>query len=260
MTAARRSGVRLQVRIMSERLLDDLLAVPGTFVATLILSVGFLVVLNGSLGESAIAPAGTHGGYLGVAVPAALLIATVGSANCGYLIALDREDGYVDRLFVMPVSRSAIVWAPILVCAGSAALRGTLVLAAAAVLGATPAAGFPGLVAMLALATLWGTAMATCVVIVALLSTVDFVRIADLALFSLMFVSPILVSRAELHGWFRVATDANPTTYVLEGMRTVMMHGWDFATLLPAIAVTTVGMASAVGLAGLAVRQITVRK
>jgi ABC-2 type transport system permease protein len=42
--------------------------------------------------------------------------------------------------------------------------------------------------------------------------------------------------------WFRVIAEWNPLSFLIDGMRGLVIGGWDASTLLPAVAVATVIM------------------
>lgn len=39
----------------------------------------------------------------------------------------------------------------------------------------------------------------------------------------------------QLSGWFKVAVNINPVTYVTEAMRAIVMEGWEWGTILIAV-------------------------
>ena len=53
----------------------------------------------------------------------------------------------------------------------------------------------------------------------------------------LVFLAPTFMPRAQLQGWLQVAASLNPTTYVLETMRGVLIGGWNPGQLASGFAV-----------------------
>lgn len=237
METTRRRAASLQLRVLSERLLDDLLANPGSVVLTLIFGIGFLFTYYGQLGGTLSLAHGVGSDYLAFIVPTAVLVASFGGAAGGYLLARDIEDCYVDRLLMLPVSHVVVVVAPMLVGAAYATTQAATILLLGAILGAMPVTGFAGALGILGLAAIWGMGVTGYMTAVALLARdVEVVRLVDLCFFALLFfLSPILLPRGELASWLQPISDANPASYILEGLRALMLHGWTLANLWPAL-------------------------
>ena len=49
--------------------------------------------------------------------------------------------------------------------------------------------------------------------------------------FPAIFLAPTFVPREALKGWLETAAAYNPTTYVIESMRSVMVDGWELDVL-----------------------------
>ena len=54
---------------------------------------------------------------------------------------------------------------------------------------------------------------------------------ATFLFFPAIFLAPTFVPREQLKGWLETAAAYNPTTYVIEGMRSVMVQGWELDIL-----------------------------
>ena len=52
-----------------------------------------------------------------------------------------------------------------------------------------------------------------------------------LLFFPLLFMTSSYVPRSQLSGWLSVIATWNPVTYVLEGLRSLVTIGWDWASL-----------------------------
>ncbi len=228
----------MQIRVLTVRLLQDLLTSPSLAMMRLIFGAGFVVAYNGALGHS---PAIAHevgGHYLAFVVPSGVLIATFASSTGGYMLARDIEDGYLDYLLANPVSRSAIVLAPMLVGAMFAVVQAASVLALSTVLGVYPSTGVLGVCAMLVIVAFWGMAITGYMTATALISRdVETTRLVDVCVFSLLFFcAPVLLPRDDLQSWLKAIARFDPATYVLEGLRDLMQGGWNAPTIFPALA------------------------
>jgi ABC-2 type transport system permease protein len=252
--------VRLQLRLLAERLLGDLLATPAAVAAGAAFAIGVVVVGDGLLGDSRLVDEVPGGDYLAFILPAGVLSAAVMAGTAGYMIVRDTEDRYFDRLLTMPVSRVAIVLAPMLVGGAYATLQGAVVLIAGAVLGATPATGIPGAAAMLLVALLWGMGVTGYMVAAALVTgDLQVTQVVELAFLPLLFLSPAVVPRDELSGWIDAIATVNPTTYAIEGMRTLMTEGWEASSLLTALAAVAAFAGVTTAAAAVAARRATAR-
>lgn len=250
-----------QIAVLGRRLLDDTLAVPATLLTGLLFAVGFVVVNDGLLGGSAAVTAEVGGDYLAFIIPSGVLIATLTSGASGYLLAQDREDLYLDRLLTMPVSRAAIVLTPILLSAAYAAFQVIAVVAFGALLGAPPVTGVAGVIGMIVIASLWGMGVSGYMTAAALISgRLELTRIVDLFAFPLLFLSPLLLPQSSLQGWLQTVSKLNPTTYVIEGLRGLMIDGWQASTLAPAIAAGAGFAAVTLAVATAAARRATARR
>lgn len=251
----------LQVQLLTQRMLDDLLATPAVLIGGLALGLGVVLVGDGLLGSSAIADAAPGDDYLAFMLPAGVLSATAASRSAGHMVFNDAEDRYLDRLLTMPLSRAAVALAPMLIGALLAATLGVVVLAAGAVLGPWPEAGLPGAAAILLIAVLWGMGVAGYMVAVALLSrNAQLLFTVDMLFLPLLFLSPLVVPREELRDWIGLVADVNPTTYALEGMRALMLDGWEWSTLVPAFAAVATFALVTLGSAAAAARWAAARR
>jgi ABC-type multidrug transport system permease subunit len=57
---------------------------------------------------------------------------------------------------------------------------------------------------------------------------------ANLIFIPLIFLSPLLIPYHYLKPWMQLAADVNPTRYVMEGMRSLLITGWDSNLLIRA--------------------------
>jgi ABC-2 type transport system permease protein len=98
--------LRADTRVLTQRLLVRLWRNPITIVHALLLPVGFLLTINVVLGDSITAITGEDGLYRSVPL-VALLAAMSGSAAGMVGIIAERADGFLARLWVLPVHRAA---------------------------------------------------------------------------------------------------------------------------------------------------------
>jgi len=206
--------------------------------ANLVVALFFLAVYVGAFGGSDGIERIVGGDFLSFILPVTILNAAIAGSVAGQLLVADLESGYLRRLLTLPVSRAALVLAPMLVGATLVFLQSALVIGVGVLLGAETATGLPGLLLVLVLALLWGLAFAGYSVASGLLAgSAAGAQTATFLFFPLIFVAPTFLPREALQGWLEVAASANPTTYVLEAMRGLMLDGWEAGTLLAGFAI-----------------------
>jgi ABC-type multidrug transport system permease subunit len=226
-----------QTRLLFGRLLRQQLR-SGLTYGNLLISLFFLAVYVGAFGEAGAIERLTGADFLTFILPVTILNASIAGSSAGQVLVADLESGYLRRLLTLPVSRVALVLAPMLVGAVLVCAQAVLVLALGLVLGAEVAAGVGGLLVVLALALLWGLAFAGYSVATGLLTgNAAAAQFATFLFFPLIFVAPTFLPREALEGWLETAAAFNPTTYVLEGMRALLIDGWDLGPVALATAV-----------------------
>ena len=134
-----------------------------------------------------------------------------------------------------------------------------LVMLLAVAIGLDVATGPGGFALVVVLAFLWGMAFAGYAAFVALRTkNAAAAQAATFAFFPLIFLSYTFVPEEYVTAeWLRVAATINPTTYVFDGMRSLLNPGGDTRSVLVGFAVTF-GFATVTGVAALwATRQAT---
>lgn len=217
----------LQTRALYGRLLRVQLRSPETF-ANALIALFFLAVYTGALGEPEAIERLVGADFLTFVLPISIISAAISGSAAGQALVADLESGYLRRLLTLPVSRTALVLAPMLVGATLVVVQSGLVLAVGIAAGANVEAGALGVLVVLGLALGWGMAFAGYSVATGLLAgTAAAAQSATFVFFPLTFLAPVFLPRDQLVGWLETAAALNPTTYVLEGMRSVMIVGWE---------------------------------
>jgi ABC-type multidrug transport system permease subunit len=226
-----------QTRALFLRLLRQQLRAVETYVS-LAISLFFLAVYTGAFGDAEAIERLTGADFLTFILPVSILNAAIAGSAAGQILVADLEAGYLRRLLTLPVSRLALVLAPMLMSAVLVAAQAAFVLALGLALGAEVATGLAGALVLLGLALLWGLAFAGYSVATGLLAgNAAAAQTASFLFFPLIFVAPTFLPREALEGWLATAAAANPTTYLLEAMRGLLIEGWDAGQLLLGAAV-----------------------
>ena len=132
--------------------------------------------------------------------------------------------------------RWAVILAPMLVGALRVLLQSGLILGLGVVIGASPATGPGGFVVILGIAFLWGMGFAGYSVAAGIRSgSAQGAQAATFLFFPALFIAPTFVPREAQSGWLSSAAAFNPTTYVIEAMRDIMIDGWIPDSLLKGV-------------------------
>jgi ABC-2 type transport system permease protein len=220
--------------ILVVRSLRNSLRTPAAIIPNIAISVFFLFVFNAGLSSIANLP-GFKGSYLAFVMPVSIVSASVGGAgSSGQALVRDIESGYFTKLLLTPASRLALVWGPMI--AGAAILVGqvVIILALGLALGLDAAAGPGGLFLVLVYAFLWGMAFAGYAVFVALRTRNGAAaEAATFAFFPLIFLSTTFVPKEYITAtWLKWVATVNPTTYIYDSMRSLLIDGWRTRPLL----------------------------
>lgn len=225
----------VQVELLTRRVAVEAFRNP-VLILNLLLALLFLVVYDGTVGGVPLLVSFAEGNYYNFILPAAILAASVGGGAAGLLLVSDIRSGYLSRQLTMPIYRSALVTSLVLTSAFQVVLQATIVVLFGIALGADPKTGLPGILCVLGLAFVWGLGFAAYSVAVAVLSRdVQVTSAANLIFIPLIFLSPLLVPYEYLKPWMQTAADLNPVRYVTEGMRSLLIEGWDGSMLADAL-------------------------
>lgn len=227
------------VLLLIARSLRNSLRTPAALIPNIAVSVFFLFVFNSGLSSVAGLP-GFKGSYLAFIIPVSIVSASVGGAGtAGQALIRDLESGYFTKLLLTPTSRLALVWGPMV--AGAVLLVGQviLILVLGLALGLKAAAGPGGLIVVLLFAFLWGMAFAGYAVFIALKTKNGAAaEAATFAFFPLIFLSTTFVPKQYISAtWLKWAATVNPTTYIYDAMRSLLIDGWQARPLLIGVGV-----------------------
>ena len=175
----------------------------------------------------------------------AILLGVTGVSRAPSLV-LDVQNGYFDRLLLTPVRRLAILVGHMLADVTIACALTVPIIVLGFVLGVRFEAGFIGVLMFILLAALWSLAFAGFGYAIALKTgNPAAVNTSFLLFFPFLFLTSSYVPRAQLNGWLDAVATWNPVTYLLEGLRSVTMRGWEWGQLAQALlAIAVVAAAS----------------
>ena len=185
-------------------------------------------------------PAAAHGNYLLFATPGILLQNAFSSAlQSGTSIVTDIDTGFLQKMLVTPVSRSAILLGRLTSDAFRVLVQSIIILALAYALGATVVTGIPGILLMLLTIAFFGLAWSGISLALGLRtkSAESVFGIGAFLTFPLLFMSTALTPLSLMPAWIQNVSNANPISYTVDAVRVLMLTGFDWTTILSAYAV-----------------------
>jgi ABC-2 type transport system permease protein len=229
--------------VLGQRALREAWRTPEALVPTLFIPLFFLVVNVGQAGK--IFPAESTEflkgqGYGAFQLPASLLLAASFGTAALFLVE-DIEGGYFDKLRATPIPRTSIVLGRLIAELAKGLLIATLIVALGLVFGITIASGVVGFVLLVVLTAVWSAVFVGFMQLIALKTrSAAATNSGGLVFFPLLFLTPNFVPRDMLTRPMEIAASINPVTYVMEGLRSLILEDLEWSAILPAFAVAGV--------------------
>src|SRR5437868_966375 len=244
-----------EVVLLGRRAVREIARYPAATIPALFIPLFFLAVNIGQVSKTF--PSSTpflHGqGYVAFQLPVSLMFA-VATATSGLALVTEIDNGYFDKLLAAPIRRSSIIFGRLTADLVRGLLGSTVVLLAALAFGAHMASGVLGAIVLVVLAALFGVGYAGFGILVALRTrNVQATNTSFLLFFPLLFLTPNFVPFDRLTPVMEALARANPVSYVIEGLRSLVLQGWVPGKLAICVAVI---VATGLGLTWLSVRAI----
>lgn len=229
MTAFGRSTLELARWSLTRTLRQPVMIVPVVFFPLM-----FFLVIAGGASRAADIPGFPAPSYLAFALPGAFVQGTMlGGVSSGTGLAIDVETGFLKRLALTPVHASSILIGHIAGALMVALIMLSTFLIAGLALQVDIAAGIPGILVMFALSLLVSLGFSGIGAILALRTGSAEKVQGVFPLFFVLLIFSTFMMPLELisSDWFRWVARVNPATYFMEGLRSLVVTGWDAAEL-----------------------------
>jgi ABC-2 type transport system permease protein len=246
------SEVLTEVGFLARRSVRRTLRQPALVVPTIVFPLFLLAVNASGLDEATKIPGFPTGSYLDFAIAVPFMQgALFSSTTAGTELANDIETGFLNRLQLTPLRGTALLAGQMAGALLLALLGAVVYLLVGLAAGVHIAAGFGGALVLLVLATLIAVGFAA---IGAVLAARTGSSQAVQGMFPLIFVAFFLSSMSMPRNviaidWFRTVASWNPISYMVEGLRSLVITGWDGTALwrgfLAAGAIAVVAMYAA---------------
>jgi ABC-2 type transport system permease protein len=171
--------------------------------------------------------------------------------NAGTDLARDIETGFFNRLSLTPIRGIALLVGSLAGIVVLALMQAVVYLAAGLAIGVHVKSGILGALVLLVLAALVALGFGAIGAAIALRTgSGEVLQGFFPVLFVFLFISSMNMPRNLIEiEWFRIAATANPVSYMLEAVRSLIIESWDAETLLLGFAVALVVAAAALAFA-----------
>jgi len=223
-----------QVAEMARRSITQTLRQPALLVPPILFPLALLAVNVGGLDAATKLPGFPTDDYLNFAIAIPFMQgALFASINAGSSLARDVETGFLKRLALTPMQRSALLLGNLAGVMTVAALASLVYLAVGLIAGLHLEAGIGGGLVLIVLAFLVALAFASLGAWVGLRAgSGEAVQGLFPVFFVFLFLSSQALPRPLIEQeWFRTIATWNPVSYLLEGIRSVVIFGWDTVAL-----------------------------
>ena len=212
--------------LLGRRAVKEALRTPEALAPTLFIPLFFLVVNVGQAGK--IFPSSSTGflkgqSYAAFQLPSSLLLAASFGTAALYLVE-DIEGGYFDKLRAAPIGRTSLVIGRLLAEGAKSVVITTALVLVSLPFGIRIASGIGGFLLLLLLAASWAVVYSGFMQLIALKTrSAAATNSGSLVFFPLLFLTPNFVPRHLLTRPMEIAATCNPVTYIMEGIRSLVL-------------------------------------
>ncbi len=226
-----------QVGLIARRSIQRTLRQPAMVFPTIMFPLILLAVNASGLTAATKIPGFPTDNYLSFGLAVCFMQgALFASTTAGTELAGDVETGFMNRLSLTPLRGSALIAGQLAGAVFVCLLGAIIYLTVGLIFGVTLASGFLGAVVLIVLAVVIGIAFGAIGIWLALRTgSAEAVQGLFPLLFVTFFLSSINLPRNLIAtDWFRTIADWNPVSYMVEGVRSLIITGWDGEALLKA--------------------------
>jgi len=174
-------------------------------------------------------------GYRSYILAGILALTVFGNSMAGGIAVLfDKENGFLVRLMSAPISRASILVSRFLAVNINTLVQCLMIITLGLAFGVRVETGIGGVVGVLLISALLGFGVTVISLILAFVlnNHGDFFAVLGVTVLPLTFLSSAFVPLDTMAGWMRALAWFNPLTYAVDGMRALILTGWDGPSLL----------------------------
>jgi ABC-2 type transport system permease protein len=246
-----------QVMALARRSTVRTLRQPAVIISALLFPMMFFSINASGLDAASRIPGFPTDSYLDFAFAFPLVQASLfGAITAGSDLARDIESGFFDRLSLTPMRPVALLGGMLAGVVALGLLQGVVFLAFGLLMGVDVRSGIPGMFVLVLLTVLVALGFGGIGAILAIRTgSVEAVESAFPLFFVSIFLSSINLPRNLIEAdWFRFVATINPISYLVEGIRSLVITGWDARALILGFGCAVVIMVLAIGGAAVSLR------
>jgi ABC-2 type transport system permease protein len=238
------STLTLQVATIARRSIRRTVRQPAVMFPVIVFPLFFLALNAGGLSRAIDIPGFPKvDSFLDFALCGTFMQGSLFAMNAaGSGIAEDIEGGFLNRLSLTPMRGAALVAGQLAGAASIGLISSSFFIVIGLVFGVHIASGVLGALLLIVLATFTSLALATIGAMLALRSgSTEAIQGLFPVMFVFFFMSSLNMPRDLMTvDWFHAFASANPISYLIEGMRSLVIEGWNGTALLRNVAVIAV--------------------
>jgi ABC-2 type transport system permease protein len=251
-----------RVRILARRSVIRTLRRPAQIIPALVFPLFLLAVNSSGLADATNLPGFPTNSYLTFALAIPFMQGALFSVlNAGTDLASDVETGFLNRLALTPLSGVALLTGLLAGVVVLGLLQAAAYLIVGLAAGADLAAGAGGIAVIVGISVLMSIGFGGIGAFVALRTgSGEAVQGMFPLFFVLLFLSSMNLPRNLIQtDWFQAIATYNPVSYLVEGIRSLLVTGWDAEALALAFGVAVVVLVVGLTAASVALRTRLVR-
>ena len=251
------SSLLLQVAHLARRSVLRTLRQPVNVVPSFVFPLILLAVNVGGLRSAASIPGFPTDSYLDFALAFTFMQgALFATTNAGTDLARDIQTGFLDRLALTPMRRAALLLGQLAGVVALALIQATLYLTVGLIAGVRPESGILGIFLIVFLGVLIALGFGAVGAFLALRTgSGEAIQALFPLFFVFLFLSSMNLPRNLIEiEWFRTVATINPVSYLIEGIRSLIISGWDAQALALGF-----GLAAAIAAIALAAASVALR-
>jgi ABC-2 type transport system permease protein len=231
-----------QVLLLAQRSIVHTARQPAAIVFPLLFPMLLLAVNSGGLRAETHLPGFPTKSFVAFALAVPFIQgALFATMNAGTDLARDVETGFLSRLSLTPLRGAALLAGQLGGVVTLGVIQACFYLLVGVVVGVRPAAGIGGVAVLLVFAAMIALAFGSIGAWAALRTgSPEAVQSLFPVFFVFLFISSMNIPRNLISTtWFRYAATANPVSYLLECVRSLIITGWDGEALLLGFGIVT---------------------
>jgi ABC-2 type transport system permease protein len=231
---------------------------PANVVAPVIFPLGLLAVNSGGLQPATMIPGFPTDRFVAFALAIPFLQgALFATMNAGTDLARDIQTGFLNRLSLTPLRGVGLITGQLAGVSVVALLQAIVYVAVGYAVGVEPKSGAAGVAVLLVLSVVIAIGFGAVGIFMALRTgSGESVQGLFPVLFVFLLISSMNFPRNLIEAdWFRWLANVNPVSYLIEGVRSLIIEGWNGEAIGLAFAISAALLVVALGASAVALRE-----